>query len=84
MAARKKTIRCRVGEQRMTVVRVNGDDYDSHAGRSFEQALRAASPDRGARIDVFRTCGTDVGAVRLPSVYKKNGVLVKTFRYKGR
>jgi hypothetical protein len=84
MAKRKRLIKCSASEQRFTVLRVNGDAYDTHAGRSFEQALASAMPDRGARIDVFRTCARDAGAARLPSTYKSNGVLVKTFRYKGR
>lgn len=78
----KRTIKCRPGEQRITVIRVNGDPYDTHAGRSFEQALRLANPDRGARLDVFAVCGSDVGAARLPSVYAKRGQLLRTMRYK--
>lgn len=78
----KRSIRCTVGEQRFTVIRVNGDDYDTHAGRSFEQALRSASPDRGAKLDVFAVCSHDPGAARLPAVYRKRGQLLRTVRYK--
>lgn len=77
-----RKVKCLIGEKRFTVLRVNGDPYDTHAGRSFEQALRTASPDRGARIDVFSVCADDSGSARLPSTYKKRGALVKSFRFK--
>lgn len=77
-----RKIKCSIGEKRFTVLRIDGDPHDTHAGRSFEQALRTASPDRGARIDVFSVCADDPGSARLPSTYKKRGVLVKTFKYK--
>lgn len=79
-----KGLSCKVGEKRMTVVRVNGDDYDTHSGRSFQQAMAAAQPDRGSKIDVFVVCSHDVGAARLPSEYKKRGTMTRSFRYKGR
>lgn len=79
--ARKHPLRCPVGAKRFTVLRVNRDDTDSHAGRSFEAALRSAQPDRGSKVDVFVTCARDAGEARLPAVYKK-GKLIKTFRAK--
>lgn len=79
---RKKAPSCRSGEKRFTVVQVDGDPYDSHAGRSFESAYALASPDRGSRIKVFRTCAADGGEARLPSNYLKRGVLVRTQRAK--
>lgn len=78
----KRSIRCGTGERRFTVIRVNGDPHDTHAGRSFEDALRLATPDRGARLDVLAVCATDAGAARLPSTYKKRGQLLRTIRYK--
>ena len=80
----KRTIRCKPGEQRFTVLRVNGDNYDTHAGRSFEAARRAAQPDRGAKIDVFAVCAMDPGEARMPAVYKNRGQgqLLRTFRVK--
>jgi hypothetical protein len=80
----KRPIKCNTADQRYTVVRVNGDAHDTHAGRSFEAAMRSAQPDRGAKIDVFRTCASDAGAARLPSNYRSKGVLVRSFSYKGR
>ena len=78
----KRTIRCAPGEQRFTVIRVNGDPYDTHAGRSFEAARDLALPDPGAKLDVFAVCATDPGAARMPSVYKKRGQLLRTMRAK--
>jgi hypothetical protein len=75
----KAPIRCTGGAQRFTVIRVNGDTFDTHAGRSFEKAIKAAQPDRGATVEVFRTCAADAGAARL-----NKGVLVRSFKYKGR
>lgn len=79
---RKRTLKCKVNQKRFTVIRVNGDALDTHAGRSFEEALALAAPDRGSRIDVFATCASDAGAARLPAVYKK-GQLVRSFVAKG-
>ena len=80
--ARKHPLRCPINTKRFTVLRVNGDDYDTHAGRGFEQALRAAQPERGSRVDVFVTCARDAGEARMPYNYKKAGKKVKTFRAK--
>lgn len=80
----KAPIRCTGGAQRFTVVRVDEDTRDTHAGRSFEQAIKAAQPDRGQKIEVFRTCATDAGAARLEYIHKSKSVLVRSFRYKGR
>jgi hypothetical protein len=77
--ARKHPLRCTSGEKRFTVLRVNGDSSDTHAGRSFEAALRLAQPDRGSKVDVFVTCARDGGAARLNY---KHGKLVKSFRAK--
>jgi hypothetical protein len=79
--ARKHPLKCSPGEKRFTVLRVNGDDHDTHAGRSFEAALRSAQPDRGSKIDVFVACARDAGAARLPSAYKR-GKLIKSIRAK--
>jgi hypothetical protein len=80
--ARRTRVTCKRGQKRFTVLRVNHDDYDSHAGRSFEQAMRSAQPDRGSRIDVFVVCADDAGEARLPSAYKKRGRLSRSFRFK--
>jgi hypothetical protein len=80
--ARKHPLSCRSGEKRFTVLRIDGDDYDSHAGRSFEAAKRSAQPDRGSKIDVFVTCAHDAGEARLPSNYKTRGRKTKTIRAK--
>lgn len=80
--ARKHPLSCRPGEKRFTVLRIDGDDYDSHAGRSFEAAKRSAQPDRGSKIDVFVTCAYNAGDARLPANYKARGKKVKTIRAK--
>lgn len=80
----KRSIRCSRSEQRYTVVRVNGDPYDTHAGRSFERAMDLALPDRGARVEVFAVCAADGASARQPHTYKKRGQLLRSFRYKGR
>jgi uncharacterized protein (DUF1501 family) len=80
--ARKHPLKCAAGSKRFTVIRVDGDSFDTHAGRSFAQALAAAQPDRGAKLDVFVTCARDPGEARLPSNYAKFGRMVKTIRYK--
>lgn len=64
------------------MLRVNGDATDTHAARSFQQALELAQPDRGARVDVFAVCASDAGAARLPGVYRRRGQLLRTFRAK--
>jgi hypothetical protein len=79
----RRTLRCDVNERRFTVIRIDGDPYDTHAGRSFESAWKLAIPDRGARVDVFAVCASDAGAARLPSAYTKRGQLLRTFRFKG-
>ncbi len=79
-----RKIKCKIGERRFTVVRINRDDYDTHAGRSFERAMDAALPDRGAMVDVFSVCAPNAGAARLPSSYKKRGYKTRTFRFKRR
>jgi len=78
----KRSIRCAPGEQRFTVIRVNGDPHDTYAGRSFEEARSNALPDRGAKLDVFAVCAVDPGAARLPSTYRKRGQLLRTMRVK--
>lgn len=78
----KRTIKCTPGEQRFTVIRIDGDPHDTHAGRSYQEALEAAQPDRGAKLDVLAVCAVDPGAARLPAVYKKRGQLLRTMRYK--
>jgi hypothetical protein len=77
--ARKHPLKCFPGEKRYTVLRVDGDDFDTHAGRNFEKALRLASPDRGSKVDVFVTCARSGAEARLSF---KRGKLVKTFRAK--
>jgi hypothetical protein len=85
MARRKgHPIKCSDGDQRFTVIRVGGDNSDTHSGRSFEQAMRLAQPDRGTRIDVFRVCAGDAGEARLAAAHPRLRALVKSFRYKGR
>jgi len=83
MTQRRRTLKCRVNERRFTVVRVNGDPHDTHAGHSFEAAMRLATPDRGSTVEVFAVCGKDPGAVRLPSEYEKRGQLLRKFKVKG-
>lgn len=78
----KRRIRCKRGEKRFTVLQLNNDPYDSHAGRSFESALRSAQPDRGDHISVWSVCASDAGAARLPSTYKKRGYITRRFRFK--
>lgn len=80
--ARKTKVACHVGEKRFTVLVVNGDAYDSHAGRSFESAMNLAHPDRGSRVDVYVTCARDGGEARMPFNYKQRGRHVRSFRYK--
>jgi hypothetical protein len=82
--ARKTPLRCKLDETRYTVVRVNGDPYDSHSGRSFERAMDLALPDRGAKVDVFVTCAKDAGEARMPYNYTKRGRLTRSFRFKRR
>jgi hypothetical protein len=84
--ARKNPLKCSVGSKRFTVIRVNGDTRDTHAGRNFEEALRAAQPDRGARLEIFVTCARDPGEARnlgmLAIARGKQIKHVKTIRYK--
>ena len=75
---------CKVGEKRFTVLRIDYDAYDTHAGRSFESALRLANPDRGAHVEVFVTCAPDGGAARLPAWYQARGQRIREFGYRGR
>lgn len=74
----RRSIQCKVNEKRFTVIRVNGDSSDTHAGRSFQSALESAMPDRGSLIEVFATCATDAGAARI----KRGGQLLRKFKYK--
>lgn len=79
----RRTLRCNLNERRFTVLRVNHDLYDTHAGRSFEAALRLANPDRGATVEVFAVCARDGGEARMPFAYQKRGELLRKFRFKG-
>lgn len=81
---RRARPKCKIGEKRFTVVVINRDPYDSHAGRSFEDAMDLALPDRGAHIDVYVTCADDGGESRMPFNYKKKGKLTRSFRFKRR
>jgi hypothetical protein len=78
--ARKHPLKCSPGEKRYTVLRVDGDDKDTHAGRNFEKALRYAQPDRGSKVDVFVTCAYNTAEARL--TFRQKGKLVKSFRAK--
>lgn len=80
--ARKTKVACHVGEKRFTVVVVNGHAFDSHAGRSFESAMRLATPDRGSLVEVYVTCAKDGGEARMPYHFKNRGKLVRRFRTK--
>lgn len=80
---RRRIVRCRAGEKRFTVVRVNGDPRDTHSGRSFEAAMRLAAPDRGATVEVFGVCGKDPGAVRLMELWPDSSLLLRKFKVKG-
>ena len=79
MKQKKRTIKCKISEKRFTVVRVDRDPKDTHSGRSFQDAMDSAMPDRGSRIEVFAVCARDAGAARL-----KRGQLLRSFKYKGR
>lgn len=68
-----RKVACKRGEKRYTVLVINRDPYDSHAARSFEQAMRLALPDRGSTVDVWSVCASDARAARMPSVYKTRG-----------
>jgi hypothetical protein len=79
----RRTIRCRANQTRFTLIRVNGDDLDSHAARSFEQALRLAQPDRGAKLDVYAVCATDPAEARFKFWHGGEvAQLLRTMRYK--
>lgn len=77
-----RKIKCKRGEKRFTVIQVNGDPYDTHAGRSFERALELAMPDRGSMLTVRTVCAPDGASARLPSTYRKRGRIVRRMRYK--
>ena len=78
---RARKLTCRKGDRRFTVVVVGNDDHDSHAGRSFEEAMERATPDRGSQVRVYVTCARDAGEARLPSNYQW-GQLVRMFKKK--
>lgn len=80
MTQKKRTIKCSGKEQRYTTIRINKDDRDIHAARSFEQAMDLANPDRGDLVEVFATCAQDVAEARMPHVRAQR---VRAFKYKG-
>lgn len=80
---RRSGLKCRTGEKRFTVVRINQDPSDAHSGRSFERAMELALPDRGALVEVFSVCAKDVVSARMGYVYLNHGKLVRRFRFKG-
>jgi len=80
---RRGRVACARGQKKFTVVRVGNDDHDTYSGRSFEESLSNANPDRGSKIHVYVTCAKDAGEARLPSNYKW-GTLVRVFKYRGR
>jgi hypothetical protein len=82
--ARKHPLHCPTGSKRFTVIQVGTSDVDSHAGRSFEQALELAMPDRGNRLSVYVTCARSGSEARLPANYLSRGKLVRRFRFRGR
>jgi len=77
---RKARPKCKIGQKRFTVVVVKGDAY---AGRSFEDAMDLALPDRGNRVNVYVTCAEDEGDARM-DYNKPNWVLTRSFRFKRR
>ena len=52
-------------QTKWTVIRVNRDPSDTHAGRSFEEALRLANPDHGNYLEVYTVRTSDGGMARL-------------------
>lgn len=82
MQRKARGLRCGTGDERFTVVTVNGDQSDSHAGRSFQSAMELAMPDRGSRVDVYVTCARDAGEARMPFNYRERGKHVRSFRTK--
>ncbi len=76
----KRTLRCAPGEQRFTVLRVNGDPKDTHAARSYAKARELAMPDRGSRVEVFAVCAREPGQARLLNTVR--GQLLRTMRVK--
>jgi hypothetical protein len=58
----KRAIKCPRNAKRFTVVRIKGDTY---SGRSMEDAMSAAMPDPGNRVEVFATCAKDAGEARM-------------------
>jgi hypothetical protein len=80
--AKKQPLSCKRGQKRFTVVQVDANPYDSFAARSFEQALRMATPNRGSWLRVYVVCAKDAGEARLPSAYAKRGRMTQLKRYK--
>jgi hypothetical protein len=81
MQRRAKGLKCAVGDKRFTVVRVGKGTYDTHAGRSFQDAMDMALPDRGDTVEVYVTCAPDAGAARL--LHHRQAVLTKRFKFRG-
>lgn len=48
------------------VVRVDGDNLDTHAARTLQEALELAAPDTGAVVEYSRRLSVDAGSARLP------------------
>ena len=76
----KRTLRCELGEQRFTVLRVNGNSRDTHAARSYAEARELAMPDRGSRVEVFAVCAREPGEARMLKTVR--GQLLRTMRVK--
>mgnify|MGYP001561466659 CR=1 FL=1 len=50
---------------KFVVVRVDGDDRDTHAGKDLDEALALAAPDSGSTVEQMTVEAPDAGAARL-------------------
>jgi len=85
---RKRTMKCPAGSRRFTAVTVGTESEVSHhrgdvsVGRSFEQAMELALPDKGNYVGVYATCGQEPNEAR-HAVMQGKGQLLRVFKIHG-
>jgi len=85
---RKRSLKCPANSRRFTGVAVGSESQVSHhrgdvsVGRSFEQAMELALPDKGDHVGVYAVCGKEAGEARM-NVMNGKGELLRVFKSHG-
>ena len=85
---RKRSLKCPASSRRFTGVAVGSEFQVSHhrgdvsVGRSFEEAMGLALPDKGNHVGVYVVCGKESGEARM-NLMNGKGELIRLFKSHG-